>query len=74
MITNRLHLRVGLSLLLGLIWTSAAVGDGPLFATHIGIAVVLEPGQTLQFLTAIGVLILLERVRRRQRAPLIFLL
>ncbi len=31
MITNGFRFRVGMSLVLGLIWTSAAVGDGPLF-------------------------------------------
>jgi hypothetical protein len=31
MITNGFRFRVGISLALGLIWTSAAVGDGPLF-------------------------------------------
>ncbi len=31
MITNGLRFRVGVSLLLGLIWTSAALGDGSLF-------------------------------------------
>ena len=31
MITDGFRFRVGVSLVLGLIWTSAAVGDGPLF-------------------------------------------
>ncbi len=31
MITDDSRFRVGMSLLLGLAWTSAAVGDGPLF-------------------------------------------
>ncbi len=39
MITNGLRFRVGVSLMLGLIWTSAAAGDGPLFPGahyHVG--------------------------------------
>ena len=35
MITYGSRFRVGMSLALGLIWTSAAVGDGPLFAPPV---------------------------------------
>jgi hypothetical protein len=35
MSTNGSRFRVGLSLVLGLIWTSAALGQGPLFAPPV---------------------------------------
>ena len=35
MITNGFRLRVGVSLVLGLIWTSAVLGQGPLFGPAV---------------------------------------